>query len=184
MYMSQSDYIQLKSLKNELLFQKKLDPILDAKDYTQFLKYSLETTVKNTKLLYNQLIPPNSLFHPISPIVFASNIVNTNAISTCNGRVFTKIQASYDGIGKQLIFNMEQPTNGCPTFIECNNTNTRPNRVLTKFATAKNVPVTPVPKYVKIKPSKKCSFNTKYRTRICICDNKMCKCGINVCSSK
>jgi len=182
--MSQSDYIQFKSLKNDLLFQKKLDPILDAQDYTRFMKYSIETTVKNTKLLYNQLIPPNSLFHPIVPIVSTLYPEIANTISSCNGSVFTKIQASYDGIGKQLIFNMEQPTNGCPTFIECKNTNTRPNRVLTKFTTAKNVPVTPVPKYVKIKPSKKCNFNTKYRTRICICDSKMCKCGVNVCSSK
>ena len=175
--MSQSDYIQFKSLKNELLFQNKLNPILNAQDYTQFVKYSIETMVKNTKLLYNQLIPPNQLFHPIGPIQYTDSSCN-------NSTIFTQLQSSYDGIGKQLIFNMEQSTNGCPTFIDCSNTQLRPNRVLTKFATNQRVPIKPVPKYVKIKSSKKCNFNTKYKTRICLCDNKKCKCGINICSSK
>jgi hypothetical protein len=182
--MSQSDYIQYKSLKNDLLFQKKLDPILDAQDYTRFVKYSIESTIPNTKLSYNQLIPPTAatIFHPILPVQTTASI-DPDTITSCYGYAFNKIQKSY-GVGKQLIFNIEQTTKGCPTFIDCSNTNIRPNRVLTRGATAKNIPITPVPKYVKIKPTKKCSFNTKYRTRICICDSKMCKCGINICSSK
>ena len=190
--MSQSDYIQFKSLKTDLLFQSKLDPILDAQEYMRFVKYSIETTIPNTKLLYNQLIPPNQLFHPIIPIHYTDSTdpygtLYANAIASCKGTIFTQIQSSYDGIGKQCIFNMEKPvdcSNGNPIFIDCKNTQNRPNRVLTRFATDKRVPITPVPKYVKIKPSKKCSFNTKYKTRICICDNRICKCGINVCSSK
>lgn len=174
LYMSQSDYIQFKSLKNNLLYQNKLDPILDSQDYTRFVKYSIETSIPNTKLVYNQLIPPKQLFHPLE--------LTDNAVAFCN--VFTHAPASILGPGKTLIFNMEQSTDGCPTFIECSNTNSRPNRVTTKNATLTRIPVTPVPKYVKIKPTTKCSFQTKYRTRICVCDNKKCKCGINICSSK
>lgn len=177
--MSQSDYIQFKNLKNTLLFsnQKKLDPILDSQDYTLFVKYAIESTIPNTKLLYNQLIPPNILPHPPMDITGNTNIPNV-CKNVCNN-----VQSSILGIGKQTIFNIEQPMKGCPTFIDCVNTNVRPNRVLTKFATATRVPVTPVPKYIKVKPSKKCTISSKYKRRICICTNKICKCGTTICQS-
>lgn len=61
--MSQSDYIQYKKVANELRINGTtdtlypVDPIFTSKDYTDFKSYALETTVSNTKINYNQLIP-------------------------------------------------------------------------------------------------------------------------------
>jgi hypothetical protein len=61
--MSQSDYIQYKKVANELRINETadsvypVDPVFNSRDYTDFKSYALETTVSNTKLNYNQLIP-------------------------------------------------------------------------------------------------------------------------------
>ena len=61
--MSQSDYIQYKKVANELRINGTtdtlypVDPIFTSKDYTDFKSYALETTISNTKINYNQLIP-------------------------------------------------------------------------------------------------------------------------------
>ena len=61
--MSQSDYIQYKKVANELRIngtsdsRYPVDPVFSAKDYTDFKGYSLETTISNSKINYNQLIP-------------------------------------------------------------------------------------------------------------------------------
>ena len=175
--MAQSDYIQYKSLKNELLYQKKLNPILNSQDYTLFVKYSIETTIPNTNILYNQLIPPKNLYHP------TLDISNSYIIPDTCKTVCPNVPSSILGIGKPTIFNIEQTTNGCPTFIDCSGTDQRPNRVRNKFVTNTRVPITPVPKYTKIKASRKCTFNAKYRSRLCICNSKLCKCGTTICSS-
>jgi len=109
--MSQSDYIQYKSLKRELVEQNKLSPVLNSQDYTLFVKYSMESYVSNKKLRYNQLQPPKQLFHPV-------NLSGgTNVPDVCK-KVCPNVQSSILGIGKQLIFNMEQSTVGCPRFID------------------------------------------------------------------
>lgn len=74
--------------------------------------------------------------------------------------------------GKQVIFGMERTVSSCPTFIICNNTNTRPNRI----------PMTsnyfsPVPRTIKdVKNANnlcnacKCIQNSKYtNSNICSC---------------
>jgi len=59
--MSQSDYIQYKKTQQMLKDQTKLMPILYPNTYTMFEKYSIETTVPNTKLRYSRLIPENTI---------------------------------------------------------------------------------------------------------------------------
>jgi hypothetical protein len=59
----------------------------------------------------------------------------------------------------QIVFNMEvSSANNCPSFIVCNNTNTRQNRVASAgFIMANELPlVTPVSRYVK---TRDCSNN-------------------------
>jgi len=48
--------------------------------------------------------------------------------------------------GKKIIFDMEKTTNSCPTFIICQNTNQRPNRV--PMSKVYFTPI-PIPSYVK-----------------------------------
>ena len=56
--MSKSDYIQYKKISNQLLEVKKLDPVLDSQDYTNFKQYYLESNVSNTKITKNNLPLP------------------------------------------------------------------------------------------------------------------------------
>jgi hypothetical protein len=53
--MSQSDYIKLKRIV-QVLKNDDLRPILDTKDYTNFSSYNLETTIKNTKIVFSRLV--------------------------------------------------------------------------------------------------------------------------------
>lgn len=55
--MSQSDYIKYKRVSQELKAINKLAPVLDPNDYVDYKEYSLENSIQNTKLQYNQLIP-------------------------------------------------------------------------------------------------------------------------------
>jgi len=58
--MSQSDYIQYKRNAVELKYQTKLQPVLDALDYTEFKQFALQNAVLNTRPRYNELIPTNT----------------------------------------------------------------------------------------------------------------------------
>jgi hypothetical protein len=58
--MSQSDYIKYKKMSQELKINK-LPPVLEPDDYISYKEYALENSIKNTKLTYNQLQPPNKI---------------------------------------------------------------------------------------------------------------------------
>ena len=58
---SQSDYIQYKKTQQVLSKQQKLPKVLEPNDYTSFEKYTIETTVPNTKLRHSRLIPPSTV---------------------------------------------------------------------------------------------------------------------------
>jgi hypothetical protein len=77
------------------------------------------------------------------------------------------------------IFNMDVQINNCPTFILCNNTDGRPNRVL-------NTTSLPIPTYKlnKINDPNTCTFHpTNNTTRICSCSKTICKCGTTICEN-
>jgi hypothetical protein len=59
--MSQSDYIRYKKTGTLLKQQSKLPAVLEPDDLTEFKEYSLENTIFNTKIRYNQLIPANKV---------------------------------------------------------------------------------------------------------------------------
>ena len=85
--MSQSDYIQLKRttmvLKSNQINQsqiaKRLPPVLDPTDYTDFESYNLETTVLNTKNIYSRLTLPSNqkIFY------MEKNIANCTTFPLC-----------------------------------------------------------------------------------------------------
>lgn len=56
--MSQSDYIRYKKTGVQLKDLKREDPVLTNTLYRAFIAYNLENTITNTKVVYNQLIPP------------------------------------------------------------------------------------------------------------------------------
>jgi|AntAceMinimDraft_11_1070367.scaffolds.fasta_scaffold07850_3 hypothetical protein len=90
--MSQGDYIKRKQISHKLEDNglSSYGTVLNAKDYTDFKKYSLEGTITSSTATLNNLEIPN----------------------------------------KPRIFDMEMDTTNCPSFIVCNGTDTRPNRVL------------------------------------------------------
>jgi hypothetical protein len=53
--MSQSDYIKYKRVAVELKEQAKLNPVIDAGQYTGFKEFALENTILHTKLRYQKI---------------------------------------------------------------------------------------------------------------------------------
>lgn len=101
--MSQSDYIQFIRTA-DILKTNELPAVLSEQAYIDFEKYTLETTIQNTKQSFSRLLPQST-----SP--FTTVFPNTDP-------------------SRANIFDMEKKISTCPTFIMCKNTNTRPNRVL------------------------------------------------------
>jgi len=54
--MSQSDYLHFKRVSNELKINK-FTPVFNTQDYVNLKEYSLQNSINNTKLTYNQLTP-------------------------------------------------------------------------------------------------------------------------------
>jgi hypothetical protein len=59
--MSQSDYIKYKKTATELK-KNKLPSVFEYTKYNSYKGYSLENTIQNNKLKYNQLIPSGRTF--------------------------------------------------------------------------------------------------------------------------
>ena len=59
--MSQSDHIQYLKVSTELQSIKKLPPILDSGAYTEYVGYSIENKVTNTKQVNSQLTYPKQV---------------------------------------------------------------------------------------------------------------------------
>lgn len=119
--MSQSDFINYKKTSNELKNQTIQSSVYTTKEYINFKKYSLENTIQNKRIKYNQLLPTNN----------------------------------------KLVFGMEKKTTNCPSFILCNNTNTRPNR-----KPLSGCQITPKP----IRPLTEKQLNNQYsKSNICLC---------------
>ena len=107
--MSQSDYIKFIRTA-DILRNRKLPSVLNENDYISYEQYALETTIINTKNSFSRLLPQNPQNINITP---STNNVYLNTDPT-----------------RVDIFDIEKKVSSCPTFIMCQNTNTRPNRVL------------------------------------------------------
>lgn len=55
--MSQSDYCHYLRISTELRNRKLAKPIIDENDYVEFKEYSLQNTVLNKSISFNELIP-------------------------------------------------------------------------------------------------------------------------------
>lgn len=77
--MSQSDYLKYKRVSNELRINK-LDPIFNQKDLLSYKEFSLENTIENTKITYNQLVLPDKkkIFN------MEKNVLLCPIFNTCN----------------------------------------------------------------------------------------------------
>ena len=79
--MSQSDYLKYKRISTELKINK-LDPIFNPHDYLSYKEFSLENSIPNTKITYNQLVLPNkkmifNMEKSACPLIF-NTCKNTN----------------------------------------------------------------------------------------------------------
>jgi hypothetical protein len=144
--MSQCDYIEF-IRTGDILGINKLDHILTGQDYTTFERFALETTVPNIKNSFSRLMPQNTpTFQAIFP--------NTDPV-------------------RVDVFDMEKKVSTtCPTFKLCNNTNTRPNRVLNSVSLPK-----PTYRLNKNHKQKVCQYKYgKNIVRTVWCGKKICKC--------
>jgi hypothetical protein len=89
--MSQSDYIKLKTINNELNNFNKMDfpPVLNSQLYTSLKSYTLEKTIINTKPTYNSLAIPNVqyIFNiPLTSVDLSNNCANFTMCKNTNDR--------------------------------------------------------------------------------------------------
>ena len=110
------------------------------------------------------------------PAIFSSqDLLDYQQYQIVNNDSNTKI--NYNLItptGKKIIFDIERNVANCPTFVVCNNTNTRPNRVLRTVADCpvSNQPLTWVERKnaLERKPLCKCQLKRKHiRRNVCSC---------------
>jgi len=58
--MSQGDYIRYKRVANELVEQRKLAPVMNARQYTDYKEFNIENAIFNNTITYDKLIPANT----------------------------------------------------------------------------------------------------------------------------
>jgi len=148
--MSQSDYIKYKKIATTLAIDMNTNmlPVLNSQDYSDFKELVLENTVANSKTIYRRVTAPTSQV-----------VLNMDKNET-------------------LVQNMGTSLNNCPSFLMCNNTTKRPNRVpLSK------VYFTPTPQPLNWKQHK----NASYLKTGCKCilnstntNKNICKCKIAI----
>jgi hypothetical protein len=129
--MSQSDYIKYK----KTVLQIKMDmsnnemPIFDSQKYTGFKQYALESTIKNTKTIYNKLTPsgdtiifdievsnsgcPNNITFPIC--------INTN--NRANRQLMSSSYFTPMPLNWRQLKNAPNQKNGCSCRLNSKNTN-------------------------------------------------------------
>ena len=133
--MSQSDYIKYKKINAKLSENAvKQSPVLNSSDYSDFKEFVIENTVLNKKLIYNKITDPSN------QIVFNME----------------KKKSKVQNMGKNI--------SNCPSFLLCNNTNYRKNRIpiLSSYSV-------PVPQPINWKQSNKLEHIRDLSN--CICNN-------------
>lgn len=160
-------------------------------DFIKYKKNSIQ--LRNAKSLAQKKI--GSVKYPeFSPVLEQKDYINfqqfnleTTVSNTKNA--YSKLIPT----GKQEVFRMVRDISNCSgfqNFTMCNNTNTRPNRVLNYGAVdLSGVPVCRKRPLGGIKPFKNkifkpntCVFINGYSKRTCLCTSLLCKCKTKVCS--
>jgi hypothetical protein len=145
--MSQSDYIKYKKINTVLSIDASSNflPVLNSQDYSDYKEFVLENTIINTKTIYNCITPSG-----------VQVVLNLNK----------KLS---------LVQNMGKSLSNCPSFLLCNNTNKRLNRVpLSK------VYFTPTPQPLTWNQRK----NASYLKNDCKCILNSVKTNTNICNCK
>ena len=98
---SQSDYIKYKKVNHVISVDASNNflPVLNSQDYSDYKEFVLENTVANSKTIYRRITPSTS-----------------------------QVVLDMDKT-KSTVQNMGTSISNCPSFLMCNNTNTRPYRV-------------------------------------------------------
>jgi len=144
---SQSDFIKYKKVNTVLVLDasKNFAPVLNSQDYSNYRGFVLENTVPNTKTIYNRITSSSK------QVVLDMD----------------KDKSSVESIGTSI-------TN-CPSFLMCNNTNTRPYRV-----NMSDVYFTPTPQPLNWQQTK----NASWKKTGCKCILNSSKTNANICSCK
>jgi hypothetical protein len=145
--MSQSDYIKYKKVNTVLQIDARTNflPVLTSQDYSDYKEFVLENTVTNSKTIYRRITPSTK-------------------------QVVLDIDKN-----KAQVQNMGTSLSNCPSFLLCNNTNTRPNRVQLS-----NVYFTPTPQPLNWMQTK----NAPWKKTACKCILNRSKTNANICSCK
>jgi hypothetical protein len=145
--MSQSDYIKYKNITTRLSVDTntKTPPVLNSQDYSDYKEYVLENTVQNSKTIYRRITPTNSQV-----------VLNMDK-------------------NLSLVQNIGTSTSNCPSFLLCNNTNSRTNRIPLSTVYCK-----PTPKPLNWQQKK----NASYLKTACKCILNSSKTNANICSCK
>ena len=121
--MSQSDYLKYKRISTELKINK-LDPIFHPNDYLSYKEFSLENSIINEKINYNQLILPNknmvfNMEKNICPLTF--NTCKNTDVRT-NRKPLLKSQITPSPLQPLYV---KQKTNKVMNFCDCGYTKTK-----------------------------------------------------------
>jgi hypothetical protein len=147
--MSQSDYIKYKKITTKLAVdtkaKSKLPPVLNSQDYSDYKEYVLENTVANSKTIYRRITPSTS-------------------------QVVLNMEKN-----KALVEDMGTSLENCPSFLLCNNTNLRKNRV-----PLSGVYFTPTPQPLNWRQKK----NAANQKTACKCILNSVQTNSNICSCK
>jgi len=98
---------------------------------SDYLKYK---RVSNQLRIDNQIDPGMTATHQL-PVFTSQNLLNYKQYALNNTIVNTKQTLNrLTSTTHQRVYNMDKVVGGCPTFIDCNDTDGRANRVLSKGA--------------------------------------------------
>jgi len=145
--MSQSDYIKYKKVNTVLQLDASSNflPVLNSQDYSDYKEFVLENTIANSKTIYRRITPSTT-------------------------QVVLNMEKN-----KSLVQNMGTSKTNCPSFLMCNNTNTRPYRV-----NMSDVYFTPTPQPLSWMQTK----NSSWKKTGCKCILNSAKTNANICSCK
>uniref|UniRef100_A0A6C0JNJ3 Uncharacterized protein n=1 Tax=viral metagenome TaxID=1070528 RepID=A0A6C0JNJ3_9ZZZZ len=145
--MSQSDYIKYKKINTVLSVDASTNflPVLNSQEYSDYKEFVLENTIQNSKTIFGRITPS------ISQVVLGMDKKKT------------------------LVQNMGTTLTNCPSFLLCNNTNKRLNRV-----PLSTVYSNPTPQPLNWMQTK----NASWQKSACKCILNSRRTNTNICSCK
>jgi len=132
-------------------------------DYIKYKKVSTKLRIDNNTAKQPRVFDQGN-YLDFKEYTLENTIVNTKP-------VFDRVTLN----GQQVVFDMYKTVTGCPTFIDCSNTNLRTNRV-----PMSTVYYTPTPQRLTWEQKK----NASYLKTACVCQLNRSYTGYNACKCK